>query len=320
MRIFVAGATGAVGTRLVPGLLAAGHSVTGLTHAPAKAAAIRRMGAEAAVADALEPKSMAATVAAAKPDVIIHELTSLANVADLRNLDGSFALTNRLRTEATDHLIAAGRAAGIRRMVAQSYCGWPYARVGGPVKGEEDPLDPQPAVTARRSLDAIRHVESAVTGASDFEGIVLRYGAFYGPDTGVFDATVVDQVRRRRFPLIGDGGGWWSFLHIDDAAAATAIAAERGRAGIYNIVDDEPAPVREWLAHLAQLLGAKPPRHLPRLLGRLLAGEHLTAMMTEVRAGSNQKAKRELGWQPTHASWRQGFAEIVASIKAGAAP
>ena len=312
MRMFVAGATGAVGTRLVPLLLAAGHSVTGLTHAPAKAAAIRRMGAEPALADALDATSVAAAVAAARPDVIIHELTALGDVADLRHFDSSFALTNRLRTEATDHLIAAGKQAGIRRMVAQSYCGWPYARVGDPVKTEDTPLDPHPAANARVSLDAIRHLEAAVTGASEFEGVVLRYGAFYGPGTGVFDGTVVDQLRHRRFPLIGDGGGWWSFIHIDDAAAATAIAAERGRAGLYNIVDDEPAPVREWLAFLAKLLGAKQPWRLPRWIGRLLAGEQLTAMMTEVRAGSNQKAKRELGWRPAHASWRQGFAEIVA--------
>jgi nucleoside-diphosphate-sugar epimerase len=312
MRIFVAGATGAVGTRLVPLLLAAGHQVTGLTHAPARAAAIRRMGAEAAIADALDATSLAAAVAAARPDVIIHELTALADVAELRNFDATFAQTNRLRTEATDHLIAAGKAAGIRRMVAQSYCGWPYARVGDPVKSEDYPLDPHPAANARASFDAIRHVESAVAGASGFAGVVLRYGAFYGPNTGVFDGTVVDQLRHRRFPLIGDGGGWWSFLHVADAAAATAIAAERGGAGVYNIVDDEPAPVREWLACLAALLGARPPWRLPRWLGRLLAGEQLTAMMTEVRAGSNQKAKRELGWQPAHPSWRQGFAEIVA--------
>ena len=312
MRIFVAGATGAVGTRLVPLLLAAGHSVTGLTHAPARAAAIRRMGAEAAIADALDASSVAAAVAAARPDVIIHELSALTGAPDLRHFDASFALTNRLRTEATDHLIAAGKQAGIRRMVAQSYCGWPYARAGDPVKTEDDPLDPHPAANARASFDAIRHLEAAVTGASEFEGVVLRYGGFYGPHTGVFDGAVVDQLRRRRFPLIGDGGGWWSFVHVEDAAAATVIAAERGHAGLYNVVDDEPAPVREWLAFLAKLIGAKPPWHLPRWIGRLLAGEQLTAMMTEVRAGSNQKARRELGWRPAHASWRQGFAEVVA--------
>jgi nucleoside-diphosphate-sugar epimerase len=270
------------------------------------------MGAEAAIADALDGTSVAAAVAASRPDVVIHELTALADVAGLRNFDGTFALTNRLRTEATDHLIAAGKRAGIRRMVAQSYCGWPYERVGDPVKSEDAPLDPHPAANARASLEAIRHLEAAVTGVSEFEGVVLRYGGFYGPNTGVFDGTVVDQLRRRRFPVIGGGGGWWSFVHIDDAAAATAVAAERGRAGLYNIVDDEPVRVREWLACLAKLIGAKPPLHLPRWIGRLLAGEQLTAMMTEVRAGSNQKAKRELGWRPAHASWRQGFAEIVA--------
>jgi nucleoside-diphosphate-sugar epimerase len=311
MRIFVAGATGAVGTRLVPLLCAAGHAVTGLTHDSAKAAAIRQMGAEAAVADALDGEAVKACVAAAKPDVIVHELTSLANVADLRNPDASFALTNRLRTEATDHLIAAGRAAGIRRMIAQSYCGWPYARTGDPVKREEDPLDPQPAANVRATLAAIRHVESAVTGAAEFEGLALRYGGFYGPHTGAFDPTVVEQVRRRRFPVIGDGGGWWSFLHIDDAAAATALAAERGHAGVYNIVDDEPATVAEWLPELAAMLGAKPPRHVPTWVGRLATGEVGVAMMTQSRGSSNAKARRELGWEPAHPSWRSGFAETV---------
>ncbi len=312
MRIFVAGATGAVGRRLLPLLLSAGHQVVGLTRTPEKAAAIRAQGAEAAVADGLDAAAIRAAVAAAKPEVIVHEMTDLKGASDLRHFDRVFAVSNRLRTEGTDNLLAAARDAGVHRFVAQSYCGWPYARTGGPVKSEEDPLDPDPPQQFRRTLDAIRYLESTVTGSSAPEGVVLRYGAFYGPDTGVFDGGAIEQIRRRRMPLIGDGNGWWSFLHIEDAARATAAAIERGEAGnLYNIVDDEPAPVREWLPALAEMLGAKPPRHVPAWLGRLLAGEHLVVMMTQVRAGSNAKASRELGWRPEVASWRQGFADLA---------
>jgi 2-alkyl-3-oxoalkanoate reductase len=312
MRIFVAGATGAVGRRLLPILLSAGHSVTGLTRSPQKAELIRARGAEAVVADGLDATSIHAAVAAAKPDVIVHEMTDLKNASDLRNFDRSFASSNRLRTQGTDHLLAAARAVGVSRFVAQSFCGWPYARDGNPVKSEMDPLDPEPPQEMRPTLDAIRYLESTVTGSSAPEGIVLRYGAFYGPGTGLFDGPFLEQLRRRRVPLIANGDGWWSLLHVEDAAEATALAIERGTAGgIYNIVDDEPAPVRDWLPALAEMLGAKPPFRIPAWIARMVAGEHVVTMMTQVRAGSNAKAKRELGWQPAHPSWRAGFAEVL---------
>lgn len=311
MRVFVAGASGAVGSRLVPRLLSAGHSVMGLTRSAAKADAIRRAGAEAAVADALNRAAIVEAVVAAKPDVIVHEMTALGDANDLRRFDRSFSGTNRLRTEGLQNLLAAAKQAGTPRLLAQSFCGWPYARRGGPVKSEDDPLDPEPPRELRQSLEAIRYLENTVTSSSEIEGVVLRYGAFYGPKTGLFDGRTIDQLRRRRVPLIGDGNGWWSFLHIDDAAAATAIAVERGAPGIYNIVDDEPAPVRDWLPALAAVLGARPPWHIPKWLARIAAGEHIVTLMTEARAASNAKAKRDLSWQPMHTSWRHGFAEIL---------
>lgn len=312
MRVFVAGATGAIGSRLVPRLVAAGHAVVGLTRSTAGGEALRRAGAEPAVADALDAGALRDAVVGARPDAVVHELTGLGAAVDLRRFERTFALTNRLRTEGLDHLLAAARAAGARRIVAQSYCGWPYARTGGPVKSEEDPLDPSPPREQRSSLEAIRYLERSVAGATGMGGIVLRYGAFYGPGTGMFDAAAIDQVRRRRVPLIGDGNGWWSFIHVEDAAAATAAAVENGAPGLYNIVDDDPAPAREWLPALAAMLGAKPPRRVPRWLARILAGDHLVVMMTESRAGSNAKARRELSWEPARSSWRQGFAEVLA--------
>lgn len=310
MRIFVAGATGAVGRRLVPRLVRAGHSVAGLTHTPSKAGFVRELGAEPVVADALDERSIRVAVVAAHPDVIVHELTDLKGASDLRKFDAAFANSNRLRTAGTDHLLAAARDCGVKRIVAQSFCGWPYARTGGQVKSEDDPLDPNPPQQLRRTLDAIRYLERVVTTSGAPEGVVLRYGAFYGPDTGMFDAALIEQIRRRRVPLIGGGAGWWSFLQIDDAAEATALAVELGR-GVYNIVDDDPAPVREWLPETAAMLGAKPPFRVPAWVARLAAGQHLVAMMTQSRAGSNAKARRELNWHPFHPSWRQGFAEIV---------
>jgi 2-alkyl-3-oxoalkanoate reductase len=312
MLILVAGATGAVGRRLVPALVSAGHSVVGLTRTPAKAEMIQRLGGQPVVADGLDAEAVRAAVGSTKPDVIVHEMTALSGASDLRRFDRTFADSNRLRTRGTDLLLAAAREAGVKRLIAQSFCGWPYARTGALVKSETSELDPNPPEQLRRTLEAIRYLERIVTGSRNPEGIVLRYGAFYGHDTGMFDRSMVGQIRRRRVPLIGDGNGWWSFLHIDDAVAATTIAIERGKAGnIYNIVDDEPAPVREWLPALAVVLGAKSPLWVPAWIARILAGEHLVSMMTQGRAGTNAKAKRELGWTPAHPSWRQGFAELA---------
>jgi nucleoside-diphosphate-sugar epimerase len=245
---------------------------------------------------------------AAHPEVVVHELTALAGMADFRRLDEGFALTNRLRSEGTDHLLAAARAAGSRRFVAQSFAGWPFARVGGPVKTEDEPLDPDPPAQLRRTLDAIRHLEAAVVGAEGIEGVVLRYGGFYGPGTSAGEGGfMLEDLRRRRFPLVGAGTGVWSFVHVDDAATATVAAVERGAPGIYQIVDDDPAPVSEWLPALAAAIGARPPRRVPAWVARLAGGAHGVVLMTEARGASNAKARRELGWRPAWPSWRQGF-------------
>jgi 2-alkyl-3-oxoalkanoate reductase len=269
------------------------------------------MGAEPAIADALDYSQIRTVVRSAQPDVIIHELTDLTGASDLRRFDQTFARSNRLRTEGTDHLLDAAREFGVKRFVAQSFCGWPYARSGGFIKSEDDPLDPTPPRQLRRSLDAIKYLEGIVAGSTSPEGIVLRYGSFYGPGTGLAEPSFIEQIRRRRVPLIGDGGAWWSFIHVDDAADATVKAVQSGTPGVYNIVDDEPALVRDWLPSLAEMLGAKPPIRVPVWLARLLAGEHLVAMMTQSRAGSNAKAKRELRWRPAHRSWREGLAEVL---------
>lgn len=312
MRIFVAGATGAVGRQLVPMLAANGHTVVGSTRNAEKAEFLVELGAEPVVADGLDEAEMRAALVAAKPDVVIHQMTDLAAATDLRHFDRSFAKTNELRTRGTDILLAAARDAGAKRFIAQSFCGWTFSRTGGTVKTETDQLDPDPPEELRRTLEAIQYLERTVTTSAAPEGIVLRYGFFYGPETGALSSAMQDQLRRRRVPMIGDGGGHWSFIHTEDAASATLAAVEHGRAGnIYNIVDDHPAQVRDWLPALAALLGAKPPLHVPAWLGRLLAGEHMVAMMTEVRGASNIKAKRELDWLPAHPSWRDGFADIV---------
>lgn len=314
MKILVAGATGALGRQLVPRLVAGGHDVVGMTRSASKREAQRDLGATPVVANALDAEQVAAAVAKAEPEVIVHELTALAGGLDPRHFDRDFAATNRLRTEATDHLLAAGHAVGARRFVAQSFAGWPYARNGGPVKTEDDPLDSDPPAALRRTLEAIRHLEQAVMNADRIEGVVLRYGGFYGPGTSLDGdrSEQVEMIRKRKFPVVGDGRGVWSFVHVEDAADATMAAVERGSPGIYNIVDDEPAPVAEWLPALAAAVGAKPPRRVPRWLGRLLAGEAATVMMTDVRGASNAKAKRELGWQSRHPSWRDGFAGLGA--------
>jgi 2-alkyl-3-oxoalkanoate reductase len=317
MKVFVAGATGVIGRALVPQLVARGHEVVGMTRSASKQDLVRSLGARPVVADALDADAVAQAVASAEPEVIVHQLTALSgrlSMRDARRPDRSFAatMTNRLRTEATDNLLAAGRAVGARRFVAQSFGAFRFASTGGPVQTEADPLDPSAPPAAMRTVQAgYLYLEQAVTTIEWGEGLALRYGGFYGPGTSISlapDAVMAAPVRKRRFPIVGDGGGVFSYVHVEDAAAATAVAVERGRPGVYYVVDDDPAPVREWLPVLASALDAKPPRRVPRWLGRLAAGEAATVMMTEARGASNEKAKRELGWQPRYASWRQGFA------------
>jgi 2-alkyl-3-oxoalkanoate reductase len=303
MRVFVTGATGALGRHLVPLLAAAGHEVTATTRRPGKAAELRAAGAQAVILDGLDRDAVIAAVRAAAPEVIVHEMTALADMRSLRNFDKVFAGTNDLRTRGTDNLLAAAGAAGTRRVVAQGYTGWPNQRAGGPVKTEDDPLDPRPVRSAARSLAAIRHLEETVPHEVP-EGLVLRYGGFYGPGAS---EVLLDMVRKRKVPVIGGGAGIWSFIEITDAAAATAAAVSRGAPGVYNIVDSDPAPVAQWLPYLASVAGAKPPLRVPAWLGRLLAGDLVLAQMTTVRGSSNEKARRQLGWQPRYPSWREGF-------------
>jgi nucleoside-diphosphate-sugar epimerase len=306
MRVFVAGATGAIGRQLVPRLVEAGHEVHGMTRSESKKALLDELAAVPVVADALDPDQVAEAVGRARPDVIVHQLTALAGV-DIRHPERSVAMTNRVRIEGTDHLLSAGQAVGVRRFVAQSI--GLYVRTGGPVKSEEDPLDPTPPRKLREGAAGIRHLEQAVLDARWTEGIVLRYGAFYGPGTHLArGGELFEMIRKRRFPLVGAGGGVWSFIHVADAADATVAAVEHGARGVYNVVDDDPAPVAEWLPALAQQLGAKKPFRVPRFVVRLLAGEAGVVMMTDARGASNAKAKRELAWHPAYPSWRQGFA------------
>ena len=308
MRVFVTGATGAVGRHLVPMLVAAGHEVTATTKTPGKATQLREAGAEAVIVDGLDRAGVIAAVRSAAPDVIVHEMTALTEMRNLRNLDRVFAATNELRVRGTDNLLTAAAEAGTRRVVAQGYTGWPNERIGGPVKTEADPLDSRVVPSAAQTLAAIRHVEEAVPRAVP-EGLVLRYGSFYGPGAS---QVMLDVLRKRQMPVVGGGTGIWSFIEITDAAAATAAAVERGAPGLYNIVDDDPAPVAEWLPYLAKVAGAKPPLHVPSWLGGLLAGEFVVAQMTTVRGSSNAKARKELGWEPRYASWREGFRAWVA--------
>jgi 2-alkyl-3-oxoalkanoate reductase len=302
MRVFVTGATGALGQHLVPALVAAGHEVTATTRAAGKAGRLRQAGAEPVVVDGLDRAAVIAAVRAASPEVIVHEMTALADMRSLRNVDKVFATTNQLRTQGTDNLLAAAAEAGARRFIAQSNTN-ATPRSGGPVKTEEDPLDSRPVRSATGMVAAVKHVEQTVPRDAP-EGLVLRYGNFYGPGASDF---LVEMVRKRQFPVIGGGTGIWSFIEISDAATATLAAVDRGAPGVYNIVDSDPAPVAEWLPYLAKVAGAKPPLHLPAWLGRLLAGDFVVAQMTEARGSSNEKAKNELGFRPRYASWREGF-------------
>jgi 2-alkyl-3-oxoalkanoate reductase len=305
VRIFVAGASGAIGTRLVAQLIDAGHEVIGTHHSPSNAERLRGLGAKPVALDLLDLAAVRKAVLEAEPDAIVHQATALADIRFARNFDRTFAQTNRLRTEGTDNLLAAAREAGVRRFVAQSFASLRNAREGRMVKTEDDPLDPTPVPSTRQSNAAMRHLERAVTEAG---GIALRYGGFYG----AANDALLDPVRKRQFPIVGHGGGYTSWIHLDDAAAATVLALEHDGPEIYNVVDDEPAPVREWLPVLADALGAKPPRHVPVWLARLIAGQAAVMMGTDGRAASNAKAKRELGFTLRYPSWRQGFPAVYA--------
>lgn len=306
MRVFVAGGTGVVGRRLIPQLVARGHRVTATSTRPDKLAVLRQLGADAVVMDGLDPVSVGETVAAAHPDVIVHQMTAISGKPDMRHMDRWFATTNRLRTEGTDHLVAAAQATGVPHIVAQSYGSWNGIRRGGWVKTEEDPLDPAEGTSAAPNVAAIQHLEDAVLKV---DGTVLRYGSLYGPGA---TEDQVELIRRRQFPLVGGGTGYTSWLHLEDAAGATVLAVEQQAGGVFNIVDDEPAPASEWLPYLAECASAKPPIRVPRWVARLLAGEVPVIMMTEGRAFSNDKAKRELGWELRYPSWRIGFKEELA--------
>jgi nucleoside-diphosphate-sugar epimerase len=303
MRVFVAGAAGAIGTRLVPQLVERGHQVTATTRSKGKIDKLRALGAEPVVVDGLDAVAVGEAVALAEPDAIVHQMTALASMSSFRNFDKEFAVTNELRTRGTDYLLEAAQQAGTRRFIAQSFVGWNNIRTGGPVKTEDDPLDPDPVPSTRKSIAAIRYVDETVPGAVP-EGLVLRYGPFYGHGAS---GNLLDVVRKRQMPVVGGGTGIWSFCEITDAAAATAAAVDRGAPGIYNIVDDDPAPVREWLPYLAECIGAKAPMRVPAWLGGLLAGQLVVSLMTRARGSVHEKAKRELGWAPSYASWRDGF-------------
>ena len=303
MRVFVTGATGALGRYLVPGLVAAGHEVNATTRTPGKVAQLRQAGAEPVVVDGLDREGVIAAVKSAAPEVIVHEMTALAGLRSLRNPDKTFAATNELRTRGTDNLLAAAGQAGTRRVIAQGYAGAGPDRRSGPLKTEEDPPDWRPIRSAVQGPAAIAYVEKTVPADAP-EGLVLRYGGFYGPGASDF---LLEMLRKRQVPVIGGGTGVWSFIEITDAAAATIAAVEHGAPGLYNVVDDDPAPVAEWLPYLAKVAGAKPPLRLPAWLGRLLAGEFVVSQMTTSRGFSNEKARKELSWEPRYASWREGF-------------
>jgi nucleoside-diphosphate-sugar epimerase len=305
MRVFVAGGTGVLGQHLVPQLVARGHQVTATTTSEAKLPLAEKLGATGVVMDGLDAESVRRAVAEAAPEAIVHQMTAIsmnhAGKPDMKHPDRWFAQTIRLRVEGTDNLLTAAEAAGVPRILAQSYASWNGIRQGGWVKTEDDPLDPEEGTPQRGGAAAIRHVESVVVNAG---GTVLRYGGLYGP--GAIDDQVT-MVRKRQFPLVGGGTGWFSWVHLHDAASATVLALEQDARGVFNIVDDEPAPARDWLPYLAACAGAKRPMRVPKWLARQVAGDAAVVMMTEGRAFSNAKAKRELGWTLRYPSWRDGF-------------
>jgi len=317
MNIFVAGASGAIGRRLVPLLVAAGHRVFATTRTTDKLNGLRAEGVEPVLMDGLNRDSVVRAISAAQPDVIVHQMTSLPQLLNLKRFDDDFVVTNRLRSEGTAHLVTAAAMTGTRRFVSQSYSGWPYGREGGRVKTEADPLDADPPAAMAHTLEAIQALEHLTLNTPGVTGLALRYGSLYGPGTSIAsDGAIVDVIRHRKFPLVGDGAGVWSFIHVDDAARATLAAIERGPAGTYNIVDDDPAEVAVWLPYLAEMVGAKAPLPLPSWMARLAVGEAGVMMMTTARGSSNEKARRLLGWQPTYASWRDGFRRgLTASLQ-----
>jgi nucleoside-diphosphate-sugar epimerase len=313
MKIFLAGATGVIGKRLVPLLIRHGHQVVAMTRSSEKAEGLRAAGAEpVVVADALDRAAVMAAVQAARPEAVIHQMTALSRTPDFRHFDQEFAASNRLRSEGGAYLLEAARAAGARRFIAQSYTGWPNPREGSRIKTEEDGFDPHPTANSVQTLAAIQQLETMVRDARDIEAFALRYGSFYGPGTAIAaDGELVDMVRQHKLPVIGDGGGIWSFIHIDDVAEATRLALDRGEPGVYNVVDDEPAEVSVWLPELAKIIGAKPPMHVPAFMAKMLIGETGVSMMTQIRGSSNAKAKRQFAWQPAYATWREGFREFA---------
>lgn len=311
MKIFVAGASGAIGSHLVLQLAARGHEVVGTTRSAGKTGALRALGAEPVVVDALDPEAVADAVAKAEPEVVVHQLTAIGGRPTFREVKRMAAATNRLRTDGTDHLLAAARAVGVRTFVAQSNAVW-VERTCGPVTDENGRLDPNPPKDAEPLVAALRHLENAVTRISWADGIALRYGNFYGPGTGVESAPgaiMAEMIRKRMVPIIGGGGATMSWVHITDAASATVAAIERGKPGIYHVADDEPAPAGDILRALARALGAKPPHRVPAWLIRLFAGQTPVHMMTQACGISSAKIKRELGWTPRYPSWRTGFTE-----------
>lgn len=307
MRVFVTGASGAIGAYLIPHLIERGHEVVATTRTREKVERLRGLGADAVVLDGLDAAAVGEAIARATPDAIIHEMTALSGKADMRRFDRWFAETNELRTRGTAHLLASARVSDVRRFIVQSYTGWNNPRTGGPVKTEADGFDPSPLPGQRETLEAMQRMEASVLDAP-LEGVVLRHANLYGPRS--FD-TVTSPVKKRMFPIIGNGAGVWSWLHHEDAAIAAIDALERAEPGVYNIADDEPAEVNEWLPYLASVIGAGKPFRVPVWLGRLLAGDVVVRMMTEGRGSSNARAKAAFGWRPTRPSWRQGFPELI---------
>jgi len=308
MKVLVAGATGGLGRSLVPQLIAAGHEVTGMTRSESGASSVRSFGADVVLADGLDAAAVRTAVEKVRPEVVVHQMTALKGGIDFKHFDDSFAMTNRLRTEGTDNLLAASQAAGVRRFVVQSYAGWNLQHGGSATKTEADPLDPNPVPAQQQTMAAIKHLESAVLNTDGIEGVALRYGSFYGPTGDIGKGgSMVEMIQKRRLPLIGDGTGIWSFIHYDDAASATVKAVESDVTGVFQIADDDPAQAAVWLPEFARILGAKPPRHVPAWIGRLAVGDVGVAAFTEIRGADNTLAKRTFGWQPGYASWREGF-------------